>query len=140
MIQGVAIEAVERAAWDRLRADALMAVYRNSIFRFVPKTASFPYIRIGDAVMSQKGARDHSGEEVSLLIHVFSEYASGRQAEEIANRTVRALTSEPLIMIDGYTQIHVWVDTVQTLRDDSEPARNIYHAVATLRWWVETAS
>jgi hypothetical protein len=140
MIQGIAIEAVERAAWDRLRADLLMVAYRNSIFRFVPTTTAFPYIRIGDAVMSQKGARDHSGEEVSLLVHVFSEYASDRQAAEIVNRAVRALTTEPLVMIDGYTQIHVWVDTVQTMRDDSEPARNIYHAVATLRWWVETAS
>jgi len=138
MIQGVAIEAVERAAWDRLRADMRTSSY--SIFRHVPKATAFPYIKIGDPVMSQKGARDHSGEEISLLVHAFSEYASDRQAAEIIDKSVKALTSSPLIMIDGYSQIHVWVDSVQTMRDDSEPARNIYHAVATMRYWVETAS
>ena len=138
MIQGVAIEAVERAAWDRLRADSRTSGY--SIFRYIPKSTSFPYVRIGDPVMSQRGARDHSGEEISLLVHVFSEYASDRQAAEMICNCVKALTTTSLIMIDGYSQIHVWVDMVQTMRDDSEPARNIYHAVATLRWWVETAS
>jgi hypothetical protein len=135
--QPLGIAALLKAIYTRLTTSAFTSAYR--VYNYVPATASFPYIRFGDPVVTAKGAADHAGHEISVLFHALSEGQGDKAAAEILNNICKAITAGTM-SLDGYTQLSAILESVDIRVDESESARDVYHGTATFRFWIEPTS
>ena len=120
-----------KAVITRLKADALTSSY--SIYNYVPDTATLPYIRVAAPMggRSEKfGSRDYEAEENMLVIDIWSDYLGDKEAADMMNNTVQALTGSTPLSITGYTTPpQVLLEYSELVVDDSEPGVIVRHGI-----------
>ena len=119
--------ALLKATYTRLTNHASTSSY--STYNNVPDNAEMPFIRIGDVtgVRSAKISNDDTeGEENSITIHVWSDSLSDKEASQMMDNVVQAMTSSSL-SITGYTPVLFFFDSSSLIIDDTEPAHIVRH-------------
>lgn len=66
------------------------------VYDAVPEGAAFPYVTIGDDVVTDGPYLDLESEDVTATVHVWSQYAGRREVKLIAGRIKAALCGQPL--------------------------------------------
>lgn len=66
------------------------------VFDDIPKQESFPYIVMGEITARDWSAKSEPGQEVYSTIHIWSRYKGRKEADEIADGVLQALTLSPL--------------------------------------------
>jgi hypothetical protein len=138
MARKVGFWPLQKAIYTRLTTHALTSGYR--IYNYTPKGTALPYVVVGEKTGTRKGARDHTGEENAVTVHVWTEHAGEKTADEMMDAVVQALTGSALSLTDGYAELYCLLDFADCFRDDTEPERDIWHGVLRFRYWLETAS
>lgn len=129
----VGFKELMKAVYNRLDTHNLTKNY--SIYNYVPRDASFPYISLGPMIGARSGsfsARDYPAEENVITIHVWSDYKGDKEAAEMIDNIVQAMTSSPL-SFDSYTELICLFDYADIMIDDTEPAKPIRHGVVRFR-------
>ena len=120
-----------KAVIARLAADSLTGDY--SVYDYIPDDASLPYIRISIPMgtkSSKFGSRDYEAEENMLVIDIWSDYLGDKEAADMMNNTVQALTGSTPLSITGYTTPpQVLLEYSELVVDDSEPGVIVRHGI-----------
>lgn len=82
---------LHKAQVDRIEAQTSYKVFDN-----MPKQESFPYIVMGEITARDWSAKSEPGQEVYFTIHIWSQYEGRKEADEIADAVLQALTMSPL--------------------------------------------
>ena len=128
--------AILAAVYSRLTTDALTSAY--SIYNYVPTSASFPYIALGGLLWGKSEdwtSRDIKGEDIVLHAHIWSSYQGDKEAGDMMNNVVQAITATDL-SITGYTTLKGIADFAQIMTDDTNPGQLLRHGVVRFRFHI----
>jgi hypothetical protein len=97
-----ASSALRAAIHDALIADAPLTALLGGarVYDEPPREASFPYVTIGEARVSDFSAGSEPGAEHQLTLHGWSRQGGHREAHLIAGALLQALDDAPLALPD----------------------------------------
>lgn len=116
-VSGNADLALQKAIYTRLTSDAGVAVVVASrIYDNAPGDATFPYLTLGEAQVSDWSTDDQPGAEHLLSLHVFSR-GGGRAEAKLAMGAVHAALQEAELTLDGHRLINLRFQGADTHRE-----------------------
>lgn len=123
--------ALRAAIHDALVADgALTAILGGpKIYDEPPRGASFPYVTIGEARVSDFSTGTEEGAEHQLTLHAWSRQGGHREAHLIAGALLQALDDAPLSP-DGHRLVNLRFSVADVRR---EADGRTYHALIRFR-------
>lgn len=101
--------ALQKAIYDRL--SSVVKVYDS-----VPEGAKLPYVVIGEDIATDWGTKLKDGQNVSVTLHIWSDYNGMAEAKEMASTVLEALTSEPL-EVQGFDFVLCRLELLQFMVD-----------------------
>ncbi|KKZ72326.1 hypothetical protein VO63_19040 [Streptomyces showdoensis] len=122
---------VQGALVQALGGDAALGALISGVYDYLPETAAYPFVVVGEATGTPDNAHDRYGQETVVTIHVWSQYRGYSQGLTIGARITAALDHQPLT-IPGHDHIVTRWETTQTLTDP-EPPGNVRHVVLRYR-------
>lgn len=122
---------VQSALYARLTGDATLTGLIEGVYDYVPETAEYPFVVIGEAIETPDNRHGGYGRETVVTLHVWSRYQGYAQALRIGARVTALLDHQPLT-IEGLAHIATRFEFSQTLTDP-EPPGDIRHLVLRYR-------
>ena len=124
-----------KAVYERLTTDALTSSYR--VYNFAPPTATLPFITYGSPIGTRSDSfstRDTQAEENVFTVHVWSNYAGDKEAAEMMDNIVRALTGSALTVVAYFAPYLALLDYSDLVLDESIPTEPVRHGVLRFRF------
>ncbi|MEU2992896.1 DUF3168 domain-containing protein [Streptomyces griseoincarnatus] len=122
---------VQSAVYARLEADATLMAMISGVYDYVPETAEYPFVVIGEAIETPDNRHGGYGRETVVTLHSWSRYQGYAQVLRIGARVTALLDHQPLT-IEGVAHIATRFEFSQTLTDP-EPPGDIRHLVQRYR-------
>lgn len=82
-----------QAIYDRLSGDAGLMADISGIYDPAPDEQNLPYITIGEGSLRDWSAKDFTGQEHLLDIHIWSGMTGGGQVRSLSDKVVTLLTA-----------------------------------------------
>src|SRR4051812_4087617 len=94
--------ALRAAIHDALIADTALAAALGGhrVYDEPPRSATFPYVTLGEARILDASADDGPTQEHQLTLHAWSRQGGHKEAHVIAGALLQALDDAPLILTD----------------------------------------
>ncbi|WP_052477115.1 DUF3168 domain-containing protein [Jeotgalibacillus campisalis] len=132
--------AIQTALWPlqvsvfkRLNGGALSSLV-TGVFDHVPADQPKPYIRVGEPISEPFSNKTSYGEEVSLVIHTWSEAMGKKQSYDIINAAIKLLYAQPLVLDGGFSIVKMDEPRTQVFDDIDGKT---YHGVIRLKFWIK---
>ena len=123
IIRRIPMNALQKGVFLLLSTKQTTPIYDD-----VPEDAVFPFITLGAFTDKQTGNKTADIHDISLQIHVWSEYEGKQEVNEIANDITAVLTSWPLdLSADGFNVMSQDVDFFEAFPEEAAG----YHGVLT---------
>ncbi|MEU6944294.1 DUF3168 domain-containing protein [Streptomyces sp. NPDC046316] len=122
---------VQSALYARLTGDSTLMNLVTGVYDFVPETAVYPYIHIGEAIETPDNAHDRFGRQTVHTLHVWDRYKGFKRVLQIGSRANALLDHQPLA-ITGLAHVVTRYEFGQPLTDP-EPPGDIRHLVLRYR-------
>ena len=124
IIRRIPMNAVQKAVYSILSTKQSTPVYDS-----VPAAAVLPYITIGEFTAKMSGAKTSDISDISLTLHIWSEYEGKSEVNGIANDVAAVLTAWPLVMTsDGFAALSQDVDFFESFPEEIHG----FHGVLTM--------
>lgn len=115
---------LQTAVYSTLTGRPQLMALVNGVFDDVPDNQAYPYVTIGDILETVADAHDHQGLDSVVTIHVWSDAAGFKEASRIFAEVDTALDRKSLSLA-GFTQVDIWHDQHQEVRDPDPKIRHI---------------
>jgi hypothetical protein len=122
---------VQQAVHAILTGDPVLMGLVTGVFDFVPETAAYPYIHLGEAIESPANAHDRFGQQTVVTLHVWSKYRGHSQGLTIGSR-ITALLDHQRLTVPGFKHVVTRYEAGQPFTDP-EPPGDIRHLVLRYR-------
>jgi hypothetical protein len=123
-MSGSSLNSIQKAIYTTLTSDSALMAKITGVFDNVPDNQPYPYITIGEATSSRFRTFSRFGEEVFITLHIWSQYAGFKEANDILNDMNRLLADQNLTT-SGWDTISCFYDFSETLRDSDGVTRHI---------------
>lgn len=121
---------LQQAIYTRLSGDTeLVTTLGAAVYDFVPDSAPFPYVTIGDVTEAPNDTMGRTGRDMTVTVHIWSQYAGNKQVMQIADR-VDDLLDRWAVTVTGWNATHMLQEFFETFRDPDGKTR---HGVARYR-------
>jgi Protein of unknown function (DUF3168) len=107
----------------------------GKIYDEPPRAATFPYVTMGEARVSDFSTGSERGEEHQITLHAWSRQGGHREAHLIAGSLLQALDDAPLSLA-GHRLVNLRFATADVRR---EADGRTYHALVRFRAMTEPA-
>ncbi|PCI43059.1 MAG: hypothetical protein COB49_12865, partial [Alphaproteobacteria bacterium] len=91
-------QALWQAIHDRLAGDSILMGQISGIYDPAPEGQSLPYLTIGEGNMRDWSAKDFTGQEHLMDIHIWSGNRGGGQIRSLADLVAGLLAGQDLIL------------------------------------------
>ncbi|WP_442803375.1 DUF3168 domain-containing protein [Streptomyces pseudogriseolus] len=122
---------VQSAVYARLKGDTTLMGLIRGVYDYVPETAEYPFVVIGEATETPDNRHGGYGRETVITLHAWSRYQGYAQVLRIGARVTALLDHQPLDM-PGLSWVATRFEFSQTLTDP-EPPGDIRHLVLRYR-------
>jgi len=120
---------LQKAIYARLKSRLSVPVYDH-----VPNDAPFPFVALGEDTEVDWSAKSEPGEEVTHTIHMYSRWLGMKEAKDIKDQIIRALTEDwELDLGDEFRIVLHRLDSANSFREN-ETTR---HSVLRMRYLIE---
>lgn len=133
MTMRTSIWPLHKAIYARLQQDEAVLERVSGVYDFVDKNTAFPYIVVGDPTILPFETKTSYGEDITLVVHCFSQYNGKKEAYEILNLVLQSLSSKKLELGFGFRVIDFKLDQIQVFEDIDNTTK---HGVVTLHYWI----
>jgi truncated hemoglobin YjbI len=123
---------LQKAIYDRLSGDATLNNIITGVYDQVSADAVFPYVSIGEDNMTPRGTKNYNGENITTTLHCWSDYPGKKEAKQILDLMLQALTNTPL-ELSGFSLVLSKVDQMRVFTDIDGTTR---HGVLVLRYYI----
>lgn len=120
---------IQQAIYTTLTGDPTLMALISGVYDEPPEDASYPYVRIGEALESPDNRHGGFGRQTVVTLHTWTRYRGNAQGGEISDRLVQLLDHQSLA-VDGQHTVEVAYEFGQALRD---PEPGIRHHVTRFR-------
>lgn len=123
IIKRIPMNALQKGVYSILSTKQTTPVYDD-----VPACAAMPYITIGAFTCKNAGNKTVDISDISLQLHIWSDYHGKAEVNGIANDVTTALTLYPLdLSNDNFNVMDQGVDFFEAFQEDEDG----YHGVVT---------
>ncbi|MEC9346062.1 MAG: DUF3168 domain-containing protein [Pseudomonadota bacterium] len=130
-MSGHATLAIRKAAYAALVADSdVGALVGDRIYDAPPEGVTFPYVQLGDSIVTDNDTQTVNGSEEDLVLHTWSRQRGRKETDQVQAAIYGALHRQDL-QISGQTLILCNRTFEQVLRD---PDGVTYHGVSRYRF------
>lgn len=123
---------LQQAIYNRLSSDATISGMVTSVFDSVKKDQPYPYIVIGEPSVLPFDTKNTFGEEISLVIHVWSDYQGKKECYSIIGACLNALSQR--LDVTGFEVLKAGRTQMQVF-DDIDP--RIKHGVLRMQYTIK---
>jgi len=120
---------LHKAQIDRLEAQTSYSIYDDH-----PENAKFPYVTMGEITARAWCDKFEDGMEVYSTIHIWSRYHGRKEAEEMSDNILQALTSSSLYLGPNFRAALDGLDSFNLIIDLDGITR---HGILTIKYLVE---
>jgi hypothetical protein len=120
---------LQQAVYSRLSGDAALATMGAAVYDEVPQDAAYPYITLGDVTETSNDTMGRTGRDVTLTIHIWSQYPGSKQAKEVYGR-LDELLDRWTPTVTGWNAVQMQQEFFESFRDPDGITR---HGVARYR-------
>ncbi|MCJ0932923.1 DUF3168 domain-containing protein [Virgibacillus halodenitrificans] len=118
--------------FQRLTNDADVMKIVTGVFDHVPADQAYPYVVIGEPVSDPWDTKTTTGEQIAIVIHVWSQYKGKKECYDILNACLQATSNR--LSIEGGFSIENQERTNMTVFDDIDGKTR--HGVLRLRYTI----
>ncbi len=119
-----AILSLQTAIYNRLSNDAQLAAKITGVYDAVDENTVFPYLTVGNGdTVNNWSTSTWYGEELTHTLHVWSRYKGKKEAVEIMNLIINAL-SQPLSIDGGFLVEFTQLEFMEVLSDPDDITRH----------------
>lgn len=112
----LASAALQTAIHARLTGDPVLAATVTGVFDRIPEPASFPFILLGVAGVSDWSTKTFHGQRHTVTLQVFARDSGELALRQLADLVSASMLSAPL-EADGQETVGPFFDSLQTLAD-----------------------
>jgi len=123
---------LQQAIFQRLSSDPTLSGMITGVFDAVKENQAYPYVMIGEPKALPFDTKNTFGEEISIVIHVWSDYTGKKEAYDILNACLKALSYK--LDIQGFELLKA-ERREMTVFDDINP--DIKHGVLRMRYTIK---
>ncbi len=119
----LATESLWQAIYDRLSSDSPLMAEISGIFDPPPEGQDLPYLTLGEGNVRDWSAKDFSGQEHLLDIHIWSGMRGGGQIRSLADQVASLLTDQDLAL-NGHQLVTLKFIFFENFFDDNGDVRH----------------
>lgn len=123
---------LQKGIFENLSTNPSLKAKVKGVFDAVEEGQAFPYVTISEPSMLPFTTKQKFGEELSIVIHVWSDYSGKKQAIDILNTCLTVLKQR--MDLDGFVIRKVDVDSMRVF-DDADP--RIRHGILRLKYTIQ---
>lgn len=121
---------LQAAVYKALVSNTALTTACNGVFdSLAPANTQYPYVVIGEAMETNNDLLARIGREVSLTIHIWSNYQGTRELKQLANMVTSTLDRTLLNAADWNISFAAFESFLTLVETD-----NIYHGVLKIRY------
>jgi len=94
----LAMHSLWQAIYDKLSNDSILMAEISGIFDPAPEGQDLPYLTIGEGNATDWSAKDFSGQEHVIDVHIWSGHQGGGQIRALADQVASLLADQDLIL------------------------------------------
>lgn len=133
----LALSPVSAAVYGVLNVASVTALAVGGVHDDVPQRPTYPFVWYEVQERDLRGFGTGELPEVTLRVHVFSQYAGLKQAQAVLRACV-AVLKDVALTVAGYAMCgHVFYDETVTLVDEQIAGVKVHELVASFRIYVE---
>jgi hypothetical protein len=121
---------LQASLYARMASHTPLVSKISGIYDEVSEGTLYPYVTIGNPTVNDWGSHTTEGEEITITLHVWSDYNGKKETYEIFDLMLAALT-QPLSLDDGFSMEFQRREFMEVLEDNVTNAR---HGVIRLRF------
>lgn len=121
------------AIFNRLSTDTALKQRISGVYDEVGKNIPFPYCTIGDFTVNPFETKSSYGENITIVLHCWSQYSGKKEAFEILNLMLQAITKGPFV-IEGFSLIRVNIEPNMQVFTDIDGKTK--HGILRLRFHI----
>lgn len=134
---------LQEALFERLTSNVSLSEKITGVFDDVPDeiendigemvSVEYPYVTIGEPEASPFETKTSFGEEITIVLHCWSQYAGRKEAYDILNLMLQAITQSPLPIKGGFSIFKVKIEQMTVITDIDNFTK---HGIMRLRFYV----
>lgn len=106
---------LQKAVFSRLNGDATLGARIEGVYDFVPQSAEFPYITIGNIAAKDWSTIFIPGIEATQVIEVYSRERGRKECHDIMER-IRTLLHNASFTVTGHTLVDSYYTASQVIQ------------------------
>jgi hypothetical protein len=110
--------ALQKEIYEKLIESSLLMSLVNGVFDYPPQGISFPFINIGNIIVSDLSSLGSAGNEYQLDIHIWSREAGHKQVADIMEIIYGLLHNGSIAITDKELIIMKFISNSLQLEDD----------------------
>lgn len=122
---------LQKALYQRLSSDLALSALVAGVFDAVSEDQPYPYVVIGEPAALPFESKSTFGEQIDMVIHVWSDYAGKKEAYEILSACQKALAYR--LDLTGFRVLKVERKGISVF-DDIDP--RLRHGVLRMRFFI----
>lgn len=123
---------LQQAIFERLTTDSALMARITGVHDEVKESTKFPYVTLGEDTVNDYSSKTFDGEDITHTLHVWSKYKGKKEAKEILNLVLQAITSAPLVIAGGFVLDDARRDFIEVFPEEGQ-----YHGVMRLRFLIK---
>lgn len=123
---------LQKGIFQNLTTNPSLTAKVAGIFDSVDEGQEFPYITISEPSMLPFTTKRKFGEELSIVVHVWSTYNGKKEAIDILNLCLASLSTR--MLLNGFTIRKVDVSEIRVF-DDADP--RIKHGILRMKYTIQ---
>lgn len=124
---------LQQAIFQRLSNDTALMQKVKGVFDAVEEGQLFPYVTIGEPNMTPFETKSSYGENVPWVLHCWSQYRGKKEAYEILNLMIQALTKESW-NVEGFNLLQFKIEPNMQVIEDIDG--QTYHGILRVRFFI----
>jgi hypothetical protein len=129
---------VQAAVFNALKNHAGLDALIEGVYDHVPEGAAFPYVTIGDDVVTPLQSHNPRGQIIALSIHTWSVADGRHEAKQIMREVTNALTDVPVAI--GSAHVYSFEPEISQTIPDPDEYDVTYHGVQRFRLQIHEGS
>ncbi|MCY7468147.1 DUF3168 domain-containing protein [Bacillus safensis] len=123
---------LQAAIFERLSMDKRLNERVTGVFDAVSKDITKPYVSMGDDDVALFETKTSAGEVVNVVLHCWSDYNGKKEAQQVLDLMLQALTKRPL-EIEGFSLCRSELRGMQVITDIDGYTR---HGILRMRYTI----
>ncbi len=122
------------AVFQRLANDGPLNNVIEGVYDYVPQDTPKPYVTIGEQTLTPFDTKTSLGDNITLVLHCWSDYKGKSEAYNIIDLMLQALSKAPLDIEGAFSLFHFQRESGTTVIQDIDG--ETYHGILRVRCYI----